>query len=1315
MWTSAGLENGPIPALSSGSSVGLLAAHPAGVFRSVDGGQSWELTACPSPARALMVDGENRLFALSGPGIFRSSGLGESWTLVYDGTSESSPFFGRPQYALALGTDETLYAGTADGVLRSAAGGDSWSPVNTGLGATWIHALASHPNDLAVFAGTAGSGLFTAAAFGEGLPQGGTGGGPWASAGLANGHIHALGVQHSTQAGIESGNKGTVFAGTYGLHSRSYESQPPPWSSNAGAPWIPVSDDLNFVRVNAVHITSDGLIFAGTQTGVYRFLTGSWEASGLADSPISAFAEHPNGDLFAGSWEGLFRSPDNGDTWESFGLEGMVINALAINADGEVVAGTSLEGVFRSPPDAPAFSAQNEGLTVTEGSGNTIHALVATLDGQLFAGHLGGGVFRSIDGGDTWEAVSEGLTHTDIRALILATDGHLYAGSFGGGVFRSVEPQGPAPLPDLLVSGANFLGPFLPGQQGVRVVLEFQNQVPDTATQNLNQFGFDVRVEVMTPDGEIFQVIEEFKNSSLNSGVVTGFEFFFDLPGGGPQGAYKVVATIDPEEVIEEADETNNTLVASFEVASKPPFSNGAIAFASNRNGPTLDIYTMTADGSGPTQLTNALGNDYTPDWSRNGKQIAFMSQRDPNDEIYVMDIDGENEIQVTENTTEDSSPSWSPDGERIAFLAQSEFLDGNGEIYAINVDGTGAVNLTDHPANDVQPDWSPDGERIAFSSNRDGGLYVFLMDADGGNVTNLTGSLGLPGQQSAWSPDGEQIALSSGGGIVVVDPDGGQGSVVVYESPKFADSLVGSPTWSPDGQWIAFAAYKDGDDEIYAVSLKGNVLVKLTENSFKDVDPSWSPSPLPDLAWKGELEVVGEDGDPPPFDLGELITFTGTIVNQGAGLAEGFAVEALLTGPPDGTAYFGPGLILSGLTLAVGEEIAFQHSFQLPSQAPGGNYQLTAILDPDNVVGEADEIAATLPVPAAKRVALAQERGSTIGANNSIVRGFEVSGPPTEGESTDDIGPIHMDFDLSNGDQTDRVFWGASPGAVVELQLVLEDAPLINGWSVTIEFDPTVASYVTGSFQPSDFISGFVALVDEKEASVGLGGTVLGTNGRNLGGAVLATVSFELLESFADETELAVTSLTLKPVDGESEKPEVRAVARITSDPEIAILQGDFDQSGAVDFEDFFVFADAFGGTDPTVDLNGDGIVDFDDFFIFADNFGQESRAKLIELAQDLLGLPRVPYLEQNYPNPFNPETTIRFDLPQSQQIELAIYNLAAQRVATLVQGRREAGSYFVRWDGVSDAGVELASGVYFYRLRAGERVETRKLLLLR
>ena len=94
---------------------------------------------------------------------------------------------------------------------------------------------------------------------------------------------------------------------------------------------------------------------------------------------------------------------------------------------------------------------------------------------------------------------------------------------------------------------------------------------------------------------------------------------------------------------------------------------------------------------------------------------------------------------------------------------------------------------------------------------------------------------------------------------------------------------------------------------------------------------------------------------------------------------------------------------------------------------------------------------------------------------------------------------------------------------------------------------------------------------------------------------------------------------------------------------------------------------------------------------------------------------LPQVFSLSQNYPNPFNSDTVIRFALPQSGEVELAVFNLAGQQVATLVQGQWEAGSYAVRWDGRDEGGKGLASGVYLYRLRAGKQVETRKLALVR
>jgi hypothetical protein len=82
---------------------------------------------------------------------------------------------------------------------------------------------------------------------------------------------------------------------------------------------------------------------------------------------------------------------------------------------------------------------------------------------------------------------------------------------------------------------------------------------------------------------------------------------------------------------------------------------------------------------------------------------------------------------------------------------------------------------------------------------------------------------------------------------------------------------------------------------------------------------------------------------------------------------------------------------------------------------------------------------------------------------------------------------------------------------------------------------------------------------------------------------------------------------------------------------------------------------------------------------------------------------------LEQNYPNPFNPTTTITYGLPHRSQVSLMVYNTLGQQVAQLVSGEQEAGYHEVRFDASG-----LSSGVYFYRLIAGEFVQTRKLLLL-
>jgi len=98
--------------------------------------------------------------------------------------------------------------------------------------------------------------------------------------------------------------------------------------------------------------------------------------------------------------------------------------------------------------------------------------------------------------------------------------------------------------------------------------------------------------------------------------------------------------------------------------------------------------------------------------------------------------------------------------------------------------------------------------------------------------------------------------------------------------------------------------------------------------------------------------------------------------------------------------------------------------------------------------------------------------------------------------------------------------------------------------------------------------------------------------------------------------------------------------------------------------------------------------------------------------------GIPLVPYsfaLQQNYPNPFNPETTIRYQLAQREQVKLEIFNTLGSKVTTLVDGAQTTGEHVAVWDGRTGAGIPAAGGVYFYRLATGQQTVTKKMILIR
>jgi hypothetical protein len=114
-------------------------------------------------------------------------------------------------------------------------------------------------------------------------------------------------------------------------------------------------------------------------------------------------------------------------------------------------------------------------------------------------------------------------------------------------------------------------------------------------------------------------------------------------------------------------------------------------------------------------------------------------------------------------------------------------------------------------------------------------------------------------------------------------------------------------------------------------------------------------------------------------------------------------------------------------------------------------------------------------------------------------------------------------------------------------------------------------------------------------------------------------------------------------------------------------------------------------------------------------------SRMMTLNISEELVGVdggiavPTEFALHNNYPNPFNPVTNITYDIAQNSEVTLEIYNVMGQRVRTLAQGSHEPGRYRVMWNATNDYGQSLSSGMYIYRIQAGDFVSVKKLILMK
>jgi Tol biopolymer transport system component len=169
-------------------------------------------------------------------------------------------------------------------------------------------------------------------------------------------------------------------------------------------------------------------------------------------------------------------------------------------------------------------------------------------------------------------------------------------------------------------------------------------------------------------------------------------------------------------------------------------------------------------------------------------------------------------------------------------------------DISSICPDGSNLTKLTDSTSLNTTPAWSPDGKDIAFSSSRTGSSQIFVMDANGSSLIQLTSD--YQNDFPVWLPDGKQIAFrtTDGNGLWwwrIVNIETHQ--AIQLTEPTY-DFFFQTPAWSPDGQYIAYMSLleqkqrNDGSSQIHVKTIDGSIDTALTNDIWANINPVWSP-----------------------------------------------------------------------------------------------------------------------------------------------------------------------------------------------------------------------------------------------------------------------------------------------------------------------------------------------------------------------------------------------------------------------------------------------------------------------------------------
>ncbi|MGQ9921832.1 MAG: DPP IV N-terminal domain-containing protein [Desulfobacca sp.] len=259
----------------------------------------------------------------------------------------------------------------------------------------------------------------------------------------------------------------------------------------------------------------------------------------------------------------------------------------------------------------------------------------------------------------------------------------------------------------------------------------------------------------------------------------------------------------------------------------------GRLAFVSGSTD-KKEIYLMDLGGQ-PKQLTRLGTLTLNPAWARDGREIFFCSYRGGYPALYAINPDTGSIRRLASHGTLNITPAAGPGG----LLAATLNKDRDQEIYLMDRQGNIRQRLTTSPGIDVSPTFSPDGSQIAFVSNRAGSPQIFIMSSHGGQARRLTMS-GPYNVSPCWSPKGDLIAYAgrtgSGFQIFVISPQGGSPRQLTQEGSNE------SPTFSPDGAFLACSSTRDGKPAIYVINVRTGAATRVTNLPGAQTQPAWAP-----------------------------------------------------------------------------------------------------------------------------------------------------------------------------------------------------------------------------------------------------------------------------------------------------------------------------------------------------------------------------------------------------------------------------------------------------------------------------------------